>query len=138
MAPEQALGTLFGSMIVCSVLMMGLAWFVRSMSGVITTNVTGVTLMMIGLSLVWSSASSLAEGYQSQALDALDLGLAGLVAAVIIVSMLVPMASIRSISVILVRRGMRRCDTDGSIYATRFGSSDLSFSRLRCCRLDLG
>ncbi len=101
LAPEQALGTLFGSMIVCSVLMMGLAWFVRSMSGVITTNVTGVTLMMIGLSLVWSSASSLVEGYQAQALDALDLGLAGLVAAVIIVSMLVPMASIRSISVIL-------------------------------------
>ena len=101
LAPEQALGTLFGSMIFCSLLMMGLAWFVRSLSGVITTNVTGVTLMMIGLSLVWSSTSSLAEGYQSQALDILDLGLAALVAVVIIVSMLLPAASIRSVSVIL-------------------------------------
>ena len=43
----------------------------------------------------------LSGGVSTQALDALDLGLAGLVAAVIIVSMLVPMASIRSISVIL-------------------------------------
>ena len=95
--------------------------------------------MMIGLSLVWSSASSLAEGYQAQALDALDLGLAGLVAAVIVVSMLVPMASIRSISVIL---GLG-VGCVAAILMDRFtlpdsAASNLSFSRLRCCRLDLG
>ena len=101
--------------------MMGLAWFVRSLSGVITTNVTGVTLMMIGLSLVWSSASSLAEVSSPGAgcvgsrfswpsrrrYCRFDAGAHGFDS--------IDLCDPR------VGRGMRRCDSDGSIYATRFG-----------------
>ncbi len=98
---DEALGRLFGSMVVCAAIMIGLSWFVRSLKRLITPNVTGVTLLMIGVSLVWATGSSIWEGYQSQNLDQIDVALAVVVMATIGVLMVVPSIALRSTSVVL-------------------------------------
>ena len=46
-----ALGTLFGSAAVCSVLMMGLSFALPALQRVITPNVTGTTVILLGATL---------------------------------------------------------------------------------------
>jgi len=98
---DEALGRLFGSMALCAAIMIGLSWFVRSLRRLITPNVTGVTLLMIGVSLVWGTGSSIWEGYQSQSLDQVDVALTAVVMATVWVFMVVPSITLRSLSVIL-------------------------------------
>jgi len=98
---DEALGRLFGSMALCAAIMIGLSWFVRSLRRLITPNVTGVTLLMIGVSLVWATGSSIWEGYQSQSLDQVDVALTAVVMATVWVFMVVPSITLRSLSVIL-------------------------------------
>ncbi len=55
---EQALGMLFGSTAVCSVIAFCLSPFVRKISGVMTNNVTGTTVMLIGATLVYTTITN--------------------------------------------------------------------------------
>ena len=52
MSSAEALGVIFGSSAVCAVLMMGLSLFVRQLRNIITTNVAGATILLLGVSLV--------------------------------------------------------------------------------------
>ena len=87
LAPEQALGTLFGSMIVCS-LLDGFGLVCAIASGVCDKR-DWRGLMVVGLSLVWSSTSSLAS--IGPGAGCVGSRFSWPVAAIIIVSMLVPL-----------------------------------------------
>lgn len=64
---DAALGILFGSALVCSGVMIVLTTFVKSLRQVITSNVSGLTLVLIGGSLMAATAQSLFETYTSAA-----------------------------------------------------------------------
>lgn len=57
--PAAALGVLFGSAAVCAVLVFCLCPFIRRIAHLITTNVSGVTVILIGLSLVLATLQNL-------------------------------------------------------------------------------
>lgn len=52
MSSDEALGVIFGSSAVCALVMMGLSLFIRHLKDIITTNVAGATIILLGLSLV--------------------------------------------------------------------------------------
>jgi NCS2 family nucleobase:cation symporter-2/xanthine permease XanP len=58
-----ALGTLFGSAAVCSVLMMGLSFALPALQRVITPNVTGTTVILLGATLVWTTLTNIQRAY---------------------------------------------------------------------------
>lgn len=84
-----ALGIIFGSSAACAALMLILGLFVRQLRHVITTNVAGATILLIGLSLIQSTVMNLesafhnAGGLEGEGL--VKIGLAGLVFVVIVV-----------------------------------------------------
>jgi NCS2 family nucleobase:cation symporter-2/xanthine permease XanP len=78
--PEEALGALFGSSIVCAVVVMALSFVLPYLRNVITPNVTGATVILLGASLVWSTVKNIhraflnaepGEGWQVLVLSAL-------------------------------------------------------------------
>ena len=62
---HDALGVLFGSALVCALLMIVLTTFVKTLRQLITSNVSGLTLVLIGGSLMETTARSLYETYGS-------------------------------------------------------------------------
>ena len=58
-----ALGTLFGSAAVCSVLMIGLSFALPALQRVITPNVTGTTVILLGATLVWTTLTNIQRAY---------------------------------------------------------------------------
>lgn len=87
--PEQALGVIFGSCAVCSAVMMVLSVFIRQLKNIITTNVAGATIVLLGTSLVVTTLQNLQRTYDGAGGMEGDGGivalLAGLVFAVIMV-----------------------------------------------------
>ena len=65
--PEEILGLIFGACAVCSVLMMILSQFVQRLKNIITANVAGVTVLLLGMTLVWTTIKNLWFEYQSAA-----------------------------------------------------------------------
>lgn len=59
MSSDEALGVIFGSCAACSVIIMGLSLFVRQLKDIITTNVAGATIILLGLSLVQTTLLNL-------------------------------------------------------------------------------
>ena len=59
MTSGEALGAIFGSSAACAVLMLVLSLFIRQLKSIITTNVAGATIILIGLSLVQSTLQNL-------------------------------------------------------------------------------
>ncbi len=58
-----ALGTLFGSAATCSVLMMGLSFTLPALQRVVTPNVTGTTVILLGATLVWTTLTNIQRAY---------------------------------------------------------------------------
>ncbi len=52
MSKDAALGVIFGSSAVCAVIMMVASIFIRQLRWIITTNVAGATIILLGISLV--------------------------------------------------------------------------------------
>ncbi len=64
MSAQEALGVIFGSSAVCALIMGVLSLFVRQLKDVITTNVAGATIILIGLSLIQSTLQNLQRSFQ--------------------------------------------------------------------------
>jgi len=62
--PSEALGVLFGSAATCAAMVFVLSYFVRSLRTVITTNVSGTTLILIGISLLVITLENIRQEYQ--------------------------------------------------------------------------
>ena len=58
-APAEILGLIFGACAVCSVLMMVLSQFIQRLKNIITANVAGVTVLLLGMTLVWTTLKNL-------------------------------------------------------------------------------
>ena len=58
-----ALGTLFGSAAVCAVMMMALSFSLPYLRQVVTSNVTGATVILIGATLVWTTLNNIQRAY---------------------------------------------------------------------------
>ena len=56
---EEILGLIFGACAVCSILMMVLSQFIRRLKNIITANVAGVTVLLLGMTLVWTTLTNL-------------------------------------------------------------------------------
>ena len=60
---HRALGILFGSSAVCAVMIMGLSFALPQLRHVVTPNVTGATVILIGLTLVWTTLNNIQRAY---------------------------------------------------------------------------
>lgn len=60
---HTALGTLFGSAAVCAVMMMALSFLLPQLRYVVTPNVTGATVILIGATLVWTTLTNIQRAY---------------------------------------------------------------------------
>nr|MCS5574811.1 xanthine permease XanP [Pseudomonadales bacterium] len=89
MSSDEALGVIFGSSALCALVVMGLSVFIRHLKDIITTNVAGATIILLGLSLVHATLQGLEREFTAAgglAGDGLSLMLlAALVFAVIMV-----------------------------------------------------
>ena len=65
MTSGEALGAIFGSSAACAVLMLILSLFIRQLKSIITTNVAGATIILIGLSLVQSTLENLVGSFNT-------------------------------------------------------------------------
>jgi len=89
MTSFEALGAIFGSSAACAALMLVLSLFIRQLKNIITTNVAGATIILIGLSLIQSTLQNLlgsfnaAGGLEGSGIS--HLALAAVVFAVIVV-----------------------------------------------------
>tara|TARA_B100000809_G_C15126514_1_gene526470 strand:+ start:428 stop:1789 length:1362 start_codon:yes stop_codon:yes gene_type:complete len=89
MTSFEALGAIFGSSAACAALMLVLSLFIRQLKNIITTNVSGATIILIGLSLIQSTLQNLlgsfntAGGLEGSGIS--HLALAAVVFAVIVV-----------------------------------------------------
>ena len=59
MSSDEALGIIFGSSALCALVVMGLSIFIRHLKDIITTNVAGATIILLGLSLVHATLQGL-------------------------------------------------------------------------------
>ncbi len=89
MTSGEALGAIFGSSAACAVLMLVLSLFIRQLKHIITTNVAGATIILIGLSLIQSTLQNLAGSFDAagglEGSGISHLMLAGVVFAIIVV-----------------------------------------------------
>mgnify|MGYP001814309985 FL=1 len=66
MSSQEALGIIFGSSAVCAGIIFILSFFIRSLRRVITANVAGATIILIGLSLIQSTIVNLANIFSTE------------------------------------------------------------------------
>ncbi len=59
----EALGTLFGSAAACSLLMMVLSFALPALQNLVTPNVTGTTVILLGATLVWTTLTNIQQAY---------------------------------------------------------------------------
>ena len=82
---DTALGLIFGSCAVCAVVMMVLSQFIGYLRKIVTSNVTGATIILLGISLVVVTLQNLQREYQAAGDDSwLVVLLAGSVFGVIL------------------------------------------------------
>jgi len=62
---EEALGVIFGSTAFCSLIMFLLSFFLKHLKNVITPNVSGTTVMLLGITLVLTTLQNLAREFDS-------------------------------------------------------------------------
>ena len=63
---DEKLAAIFGSCAAVSILMMGLAYHLEKIQRVFTPTVTGTTVVLLGMSLVWATLKNLFVEFQSQ------------------------------------------------------------------------
>ena len=80
MSSAEALGGIFGAAAVLSVAMIVLSQFIERLRNVVTANVAGVTVLLLGLTLVWTTLANLyREASSAEAERELVIALATLV-----------------------------------------------------------
>ncbi|MFT6433047.1 MAG: NCS2 family nucleobase:cation symporter-2/xanthine permease XanP [Candidatus Azotimanducaceae bacterium] len=82
---SAALGTLFGSAAVCSVAMMALSFALPSLQRVVTPNVTGTTVILLGATLVWTTLMNIQRAYLDETSGGWTVAFLALLVFVIIV-----------------------------------------------------
>ena len=65
MSSSDALGVIFGSSVVCGLVVMGLSVYIKHLRNIITNNVAGATIILLGLSLVFTTLSGLQREFLS-------------------------------------------------------------------------
>ncbi len=60
---DLALGTLFGSAAICSIVMVGVSFLLPQLRRVVTSNVTGATVILLGVTLVVSTLGNISRAY---------------------------------------------------------------------------
>ena len=96
MTSIEALGAIFGSSAACAALMLMLSLFIRQLKNIITTNVAGVTIILIGLSLIQSTVQNLLGSFNSA--GGLDgSGISHLALAAVVFAVIVFIASLRQV-----------------------------------------
>lgn len=70
---EAALGLIFGTSAVCALIMMVLSNFIERLRNVLTPNVAGVTIVLLGLTLIWTTLGNLQRSYTDSGNDPLVL-----------------------------------------------------------------
>lgn len=81
---EQALAVIFGCCAACSLVVMVLSQFIAKLKRLITTNVSGTTVILIGISLVWTSIQNLLREYHQISSDGGQAWLVLLLATVVL------------------------------------------------------
>ncbi len=126
MSSEQALGVIFGTCAVCAFIIGIAGQAIEKLQRIITPSVTGATVILIGMSLLWSSAKNLQREY-AQNLDAGGSGWTVLLLALFVfgVTLLVSRHKRPFVRIFGVTAGL----VAGSCVATFAGLVD--FSRLK-------
>ena len=62
---QEALGAIFGSAALCSLIMFLLSFFLRYLKNIITPNVSGTTVMLLGVTLVFTTFQNLVREFDS-------------------------------------------------------------------------
>ena len=62
---DEALGAIFGSAAVCSLIMFLLSFFLKYLKNIITPNVSGTTVMLLGVTLVFTTLQNLFREFNS-------------------------------------------------------------------------
>ena len=63
MLSEDKLAAIFGSSAICAIIMLPLCYYIHHLKKIFTHNVTGVTIMLIGVTLVWTTLKNIAGQY---------------------------------------------------------------------------
>ncbi|MBT5154592.1 MAG: xanthine/uracil permease, partial [Gammaproteobacteria bacterium] len=96
MTSFEALGAIFGSSAACAALMLVLSLFIRQLKNIITTNVAGATIILIGLSLIQSTLQNLLGSFN--AAGGLEgSGISHLALAAVVFAVIVVIASLRQV-----------------------------------------
>ena len=71
MSDHDKLAAIFGSSAICAIIMLPLCYYIHHLKKIFTPNVTGTTVILIGLTLVWKTLSNI-YGQYSAAQEASD------------------------------------------------------------------
>jgi len=117
LSAQDALGVIFGSALVCSAAMILLAAYVDKLRSVVTSNVTGLTLMLIGLTLVEGTSRALWGAFNAAIVPWQFLLICGVTLLVLGLSLALPKLHLRWVAIILAL-------AVGTGVATLFGEVD--------------
>ena len=98
---DAALGILFGSALVCAGVMIVLTVFVKTLRQLITSNVSGLTLVLIGGSLMETTARNLFETYTRTAAPGPLLWVCGITLVALLALSLAPQPRLRMVAIIV-------------------------------------
>ena len=96
MTSFEALGAIFGSSAACAALMLVLSLFIRQLKNIITTNVAGATIILIGLSLIQSTLQNLLGSFNTAG-GLEGSGISHLALAVVVFAVIVVIANLRQV-----------------------------------------
>ena len=117
LSAQDALGVIFGSALVCSAAMILLAAYVDKLRSVVTSNVTGLTLLLIGLTLVEGTSRALWGAFNAAIVPWQFLLICGVTLLVLGLSLALPKLHLRWVAIILAL-------AVGTGVATLFGEVD--------------
>ncbi len=63
MSNDDKLAAIFGSSAICAIIMLPLCYYIHHLKKIFTPNVTGTTVILIGLTLVWTTLNNLYKQY---------------------------------------------------------------------------
>jgi len=97
---DSVLGIVFGSALICALVMVILTPFIRELRRVVTTNVTSLTLVLIGASLVITTTQNLWSSYAEVAVPQQNLIVSGLTLLTLVTFTALPFAHFRPLSIV--------------------------------------
>ena len=101
LSAQDALGVIFGSALVCSAAMILLAAYVDKLRSVVTSNVTGLTLLLIGLTLVEGTSRALWGAFNAAIVPWQFLLICSVTLLVLGLSLALPKLHLRWVAIIL-------------------------------------